>query len=276
MLTFFILGDILGAGIYSLTGQVGGDVGGAIWASFLVAFLLAFLTAFAYMELVTKYPQAAGGALYCDRAYKIKFLSFLVTFAIMASGVTSATFAASRVGGNYFTGLTGVEDPPMVLIGIAGDPAGGGDQPLGRRRVHPGQRGHHVIELSGLLFIIGVGGVRPCRRRRRPGTGVRLRRHGLRRGHRRPRRRGDGVLRVPRLRGLGEPGRGDQRAVHDLPARDDHRRCVLAGVVYLLVAFTAAMTVPLDVLTESSGPLLEVVRLGAPTCPPSGSSPRSR
>ena len=79
---------------------------------------LAFLTAFAYMELVTKYPQAAGGALYCDRAYGIKFLSFLVTFAIMASGVTSATFAASRVGGNYFTGLTGIEDPPMVLIGI--------------------------------------------------------------------------------------------------------------------------------------------------------------
>jgi amino acid transporter len=42
---------------------------------------------------------------------------------------------------------------------------------------------------------------------------------------------------------------------------------VLAGVVYLLVAFTAAMTVPLDVLTESSGPLLEVVRLGAPDLP---------
>jgi basic amino acid/polyamine antiporter, APA family len=62
MLTFFILGDILGAGIYALTGQVAGDVGGAIWASFLVAFLLAFVTAFAYLELVTKYPRAAGAA----------------------------------------------------------------------------------------------------------------------------------------------------------------------------------------------------------------------
>ena len=37
MLTFFILGDILGAGIYALTGQVAADVGGAIWASFLVS-----------------------------------------------------------------------------------------------------------------------------------------------------------------------------------------------------------------------------------------------
>jgi hypothetical protein len=44
MLTFFILGDILGAGIYSLTGDVAANVGGAIWASFLVAFLLALIT----------------------------------------------------------------------------------------------------------------------------------------------------------------------------------------------------------------------------------------
>ena len=35
-----------------------------------------------------------------------------------------------------------------------------------------------------------------------------------------------------------------------------------ASIIYLLVGFTAAMTVPLDVLTESSGPLLEVVERG--------------
>src|ERR1700754_1705941 len=108
MLTFFILGDILGAGIYSLTGEVGADTGGAIWAGVLVAFVLAFLTAFAYLELVTKYPQAAGAALYVDRAFGLHFVSFLVTFAVMASGVTSASFAASRIGGRYFEGLTGV------------------------------------------------------------------------------------------------------------------------------------------------------------------------
>ncbi|BCB83770.1 hypothetical protein Psuf_010830 [Phytohabitans suffuscus] len=34
---------------------------------------------------------------------------------------------------------------------------------------------------------------------------------------------------------------------------------LLAGVAYLPVAFTAAMTVPLDVLTEPSGPLLKVL-----------------
>ena len=39
---------------------------------------------------------------------------------------------------------------------------------------------------------------------------------------------------------------------------------VAAGIIYLLVGFTAAMVVPLDVLTESSGPLLEVVHIGLP------------
>ena len=112
MLTFFILGDILGAGIYSLTGDVAGSVGGAIWASFLVAFLLALVTAFAYLELVTKYPRAAGAALYVHRAFGISLISFMVTIAVMASGVTSASFAATRVGGDYFTGLFGVENPP--------------------------------------------------------------------------------------------------------------------------------------------------------------------
>jgi amino acid transporter len=266
VLTFFILGDILGAGIYTLTGQVGGDVGGAIWASFLVAFLLAFLTAFAYMELVTKYPQAAGGALYCDRAYKIRFLSFLVTFAIMASGVTSATFAASRVGGNYFTGLTGVENPPMVLIGIlaillvAAINLWGVAESLRVNVVIT------IIELSGLLFIIGVGGFvlaggdgNPAQAFDFAGTGFGV---------------VTGVLAGAATAFYAFLGFEDSVNL----AEETHEpsktfppamitALVLAGIVYLLVAFTAAMTVPLDVLTESSGPLLEIVRLGAPDLP---------
>jgi amino acid transporter len=39
---------------------------------------------------------------------------------------------------------------------------------------------------------------------------------------------------------------------------------VAASIIYLLVGFTAAMTVPLDVLTASTGPLLEVVHIGLP------------
>ena len=50
MLFVFVLGDVLGAGIYALVGSVAGETGGAIWAAFLCATVLAVLTAFSYAE----------------------------------------------------------------------------------------------------------------------------------------------------------------------------------------------------------------------------------
>jgi basic amino acid/polyamine antiporter, APA family len=62
LLFFFVLGDIVGAGIYALVGEVGAVVGGAIWSAFLCAFVLGIFTAASYAELVTKYPRAGGSA----------------------------------------------------------------------------------------------------------------------------------------------------------------------------------------------------------------------
>jgi hypothetical protein len=72
----FIVGDILGTGVYALSGDVAADVGGAAWVPFLVAFAIALVTALSYLELVTKYPQAAGAALYTHKAFGIHFLTF--------------------------------------------------------------------------------------------------------------------------------------------------------------------------------------------------------
>ena len=78
LLLLFIIGDILGTGVYALTGQVAAEVGGAAWLPFLVAFFVALLTAFSYLELVTKYPQAAGAALYVHKAFAVHFFTFIV------------------------------------------------------------------------------------------------------------------------------------------------------------------------------------------------------
>ncbi|MDT5239872.1 MAG: hypothetical protein QOD97_2070 [Mycobacterium sp.] len=94
LLLLFIIGDILGTGVYALTGQVAGEVGGAAWIPFLVAFLIATVTAFSYLELVTKYPQAAGAALYAHKAFGVQFVTFLVAFVVMCSGITSASTAS--------------------------------------------------------------------------------------------------------------------------------------------------------------------------------------
>jgi APA family basic amino acid/polyamine antiporter len=41
--------------------------------------------------LVGRYPRAAGAALYTNRAFRIPFLTFMVAFAVMSSGITSSS-----------------------------------------------------------------------------------------------------------------------------------------------------------------------------------------
>ena len=261
MLTFFILGDILGAGIYALTGQVAADVGGAIWASFLVSFLLALITAFAYLELVTKYPRAAGAALYVHRAFHISILSFMVTIAVMASGVTSASFAATRVGGRYWTGVFGTEDPPLKLIAVlvillvaAVNYRGVGESIKVNIAIT-------LVELSGLLFIIFVGIKVLFSGDGDPGQAFEFKDSGF----------GaiTGITAGAATAFYAFIGFEDSVNMAE-EVRDPIRTfppalltgIVAASIIYLLVGFTAAMTVPLDVLTESTGPLLEIVERG--------------
>lgn len=105
LLLLFIVGDILGTGVYALTGDVAAEVGGAAWLPFLLAFGIAVATAFSYLELVTKYPQAAGAALYTHKAFGLHFLTFLVAFVVMCSGITSASTASRFFASNFFTGF---------------------------------------------------------------------------------------------------------------------------------------------------------------------------
>src|SRR4051812_28011055 len=104
LLFFFVLGDIVGAGIYPLVGEVGAVVGGAIWSAFLCAFILAIFTAASYAELVTKYPRdprAGGSATYVNNAFNNSFVSFMVAFAVAAASLTSASVLSLAFSGDY-------------------------------------------------------------------------------------------------------------------------------------------------------------------------------
>ena len=126
LLLLFIVGDILGTGVYALTGDVAAEVGGAAWLPFLVAFAVATVTAFSYLELVTKYPQAAGAALYTHKAFGIHFFTFLVAFVVMCSGITSASTASRAFASNLAEGF-GLElgNWGIVLIALGFHGAGG-------------------------------------------------------------------------------------------------------------------------------------------------------
>jgi len=160
LLLLFIVGDILGTGVYALTGQVAGEVGGAAWAPFLAAFAVATVTAMSYLELVTKYPQAAGAALYTHKAFGVHFVTFLVAFAVMCSGITSASTASNafagflndgfdlgfEVGG---LGITLLALGFMALVAL-----------VNFRGVGESVKANVVltlVELSGLLLVIFVG-----------------------------------------------------------------------------------------------------------------------
>jgi len=160
LLLLFIVGDILGTGVYALTGEVAGEVGGAAWAPFLLAFLVATVTAFSYLELVTRYPQAAGAALYTHKAFGVHFFTFLVAFAVMCSGITSASTAASAFAGfvnDGFkfglaaggTGLMLIALGFMVLIAAVNFRGVGESVKLNVVLT--------LVELSGLLLVIFVG-----------------------------------------------------------------------------------------------------------------------
>ncbi|MBD5785196.1 APC family permease [Cellulosimicrobium terreum] len=160
LLLLFIVGDILGTGVYALTGQVAGEVGGAAWLPFLVAFVVATITALSYLELVTKYPSAAGAALYAHKAFGIHLLTFVIAFMVMSSGITSASTASNAFAG-FAADAFGMELP-----------LGGGGQLaialgfmavvalINLRGVSESVRANVVltlIEISGLLLVIFVG-----------------------------------------------------------------------------------------------------------------------
>lgn len=258
VLLLFVVGDILGAGIYALTGTVAAEVGGAIWLPFLLAFALAALTATAYAELVARYPRAAGAALYANRAFRRPFLTFLVAFAVMMSGITSASAAARAFGGDYLAELLPFGVPTVVaawvflglitLVNVLG--------------VSESVRVNVVltlIEATGLLVIVAIGVMALVRGEGDPGRALELHTEGatwmgvL----------GGAALAFYALLGFEDSVNLAEEAKH--PRRDYPRALfgglAIAGAIYLAVAFTASMLVETDVLVGSTGPLLEVVKV---------------
>jgi len=158
LLLLFIVGDILGTGVYALTGQVAAEVGGAAWLPFLVAFIVATLTAFSYLELVTKYPQAAGAALYVHKAFGVHFFTFIVAFAVMCSGITSASTASRAFAANLATGVEWeASNTEIMLIALAFMAL---VMAVNLRGVSESVKANVVltlVELSGLVIVILIG-----------------------------------------------------------------------------------------------------------------------
>jgi APA family basic amino acid/polyamine antiporter len=257
MLTVFVIGDVLGAGIYALVGEVAGKVGGAVWTSFLAAGILAAFTATAYAELVTKYPQAAGAALYTHKAFKRPFVTFLVAFAVMCSGVASAATLATAFGGDYLSEFVTL---PKLLVGAVFIGVLAIVNFRGIKESITLNLGLTSIELTGLLLVVAIGLAYLLDGGGDPGRAVEF-------------KAGDAVplaiLSGASLAFFALIGFEDSVNVAE-ETRNPSRvfpPALFVGLgialgVYILVTLIAGMAVPVDRLAESDGPLLEVVQLG--------------
>jgi basic amino acid/polyamine antiporter, APA family len=262
VLALLVLGDILGTGIYALVGEVGGEVGGAIWAALLVALILAFFTAASYSELVTKYPRAAGAALYVNKAFKNSGLTFMVTFAVMASGLTSAATAARAFGGDYLSEFITL---PLVAVAIGFIGALTLINYVGISESTKVNVVCTLIEATGLLVIVLVGVAALV-----GGDGEPSRAFEFKEGTAVPFAiMGGAALSFYALIGFEDSVNLAEET------KDPHRSfpralfggLLIASVIYLFVAFTASMVVPTGRLVDSSAPLLEIVELGPLSIP---------
>ncbi|MBN2331805.1 MAG: amino acid permease [Deltaproteobacteria bacterium] len=117
-LIFYGLGNIVGAGIYVLIGEIAGIVGYQTPFSFLIALFAVLGTAFSYAELSSCFPVSAGEAVYVKEGYGSDSLAIFIGFLIICSGLVSS---ATLIRGFYgycavFSGLT--EYQIIVLIGV--------------------------------------------------------------------------------------------------------------------------------------------------------------
>lgn len=254
-LLLFILGDVLGAGVYVLAGQIAGIVGGAVWVPLVAALLMALLTAGSYAELATRFPRAGASSHYATLAFG-PFVGFLVGFCMLSAGIVSVGALALGFAGDYLSAFVSWPVPVVVTLFLALLAAlnmRGISESLGVNRVAT------LIEVGGLALIIVLGLLVVAR--------------------------GGGDL--SRLTQLGTPEHGPITAVlagtvlafysyvgfetsanlaeetRD-PARSYPRALfgalVIAGLVYALVGAVASAVVPTDQLAGSSAPLLQVVR----------------
>jgi basic amino acid/polyamine antiporter, APA family len=257
LLLFFVLGDIVGAGIYALVGEVGALVGGAIWSAFLCAFVLAIFTASSYAELVTKYPRAGGSATYVNNAFRNPFISFMVAFAVMASGITSACTLTLAFSGDYLAQFISVPVIGAAIVFMLLITA------INFYGISESVRINVVltlVEITGLVLIIIIGIAALAGGHGDPGRAFEFKEGtsvltALLAGT---------VLAFYALIGFDDSVNVAEETQH--PSRNYPRAIfgalLLAGVIYLLVTFTASMVVPTATLAESSGPLLEVVEAG--------------
>ena len=245
LLTLYGVGVMVGAGIYVLVGAVAGQAG--VWAplAFVLAAIIAAPTGLSYAELTGRIPEAAGEAAYLRAATGQPLAAAAVGLAIEVVGVVSAAVVLQG-GVGYLRAIVDLPEALLIVtIGIALGIAAliGVLESLMLAAVLT------VIEIIGLLVVIGVGATGPVAIQPELASSFGL--VGIAAG---------GVLAffaflgfedmVNMVEETREPARTVPRAIFAALA--------LTTVLYVLVSWAAVRAVPIDQLSQSRQPLVLV------------------
>jgi amino acid transporter len=257
-LFFYTLGDVLGSGIYVLIGLVAAAVGGAFWIAFAVGVAIAAITGTAYAELVTKYPKAAGAALYVNKAFGSKVLTFLITVSFLSASFAAAGSLASGFA-SYFATLW--EGPPTLLVTLLFILALTVVNFIGITESVVINMLMAFVEIAGLIIVLITAIWFVAEGNADFGTLTEF-------------DTGDtnwslAILAGVALSFFAMTGFENTANVAE-ETIDPHRSfprsliggMVTAGVIYVLVSMAAALTVSTDKLADSDAALLEVVKTG--------------
>ena len=113
--TLYGVGNVLGAGIYALIGEVVGITGNLSWLSFILASITGALTGLSYAELSSMFPKSAAEFVYTEEAFKIRILSFILGWIIIFSGIFSAATVALAFG-SYLSGFFDIDSIYLIVI----------------------------------------------------------------------------------------------------------------------------------------------------------------
>jgi APA family basic amino acid/polyamine antiporter len=153
-LTFYGVGTIVGAGIYSVLGAAAGVAGHGVWLSLLLAGLAALLTALSYAELISMYPRAGAEYQFLRRAFpRLTLLSFFAGFLIALNAAATSATVALAFGGYLRVFL----EIPAALTAFVLLGACTVVNIAGIRESTWVSMALICVEVAGLLLLIGAG-----------------------------------------------------------------------------------------------------------------------
>lgn len=245
-LTFYGVGTILGAGIYSVLGVAAGRAGDALWMAVLASGLVALLTAFSYAELASTYSRAGAEFTYLSRALPRWPSVALVTGLLVAlsGAATSATVAIAFAG--Y---LRSFVDVPASLVAWGLVAAALGLNVVGVKQSGWVNAAFTLLEAGGLLLFVGLGATSDSFGQAfaaKPSIGVISAAALL----------FFAFLGFENIANLAEEAKKPKR---DLP-RAIFLSVGIATTLYVLVALAAVALIPTDQLAQAQAPLADAAR----------------